>query len=76
MGQEVVRIFHNLETTPPLPTSWINFPTDEEPSNMFKYASFKLELSQDVVEWQRSTYSILDFMGDLGGLFDSLRLIG
>ena len=49
---------------------------DEEPYNTFKYASFEIELNQDGVIWQRSTYSALDFLGDLGGLFDALRFIG
>ena len=35
-----------------------------------------MEISQDVVLWQRQTYSVLDFLGDLGGLFDALRVIG
>ena len=26
--------------------------------------------------WQRQIYSTLDFLGDLGGLFDALRFIG
>ena len=25
--------------------------------------------------WQRQTYSGLDFLGDLGGLFDALKLL-
>ena len=26
--------------------------------------------------WNRQTYSLLDWLGDLGGLFDALRYIG
>ena len=33
-------------------------------------------LSPDVIVWNRQTYSTLDFLGDLGGLFDALKLIG
>lgn len=29
-------------------------------------------MSQDLKTWQRQTYSVLDFIGDLGGLLDGL----
>ena len=29
-----------------------------------------------MLQWNRQTYSVLDFLGDLGGLLDALRLIG
>ena len=33
-------------------------------------------MSRDVTNWTRSTYSILDWLGDLGGLLDILLHIG
>lgn len=33
-------------------------------------------MSLDLMSWSRSTYSILDWLGDLGGLFDMLRYFG
>lgn len=76
IGQSDESNFHTFETTAPQPTSWTDFPTKEEPDKYFKYASFDIVLNQDVVVWSRQTYSTLDFLGDLGGLFDALKLIG
>ena len=40
-----------------------------------KYAAIKIELDNSIQIHSRQTYSLLDFLGDLGGLFDALRLI-
>ena len=52
------------------------WPTKEEPDVKlpYKFASFWLELRQDVTFIERSTYSILEWLGDVGGLFDGLVL--
>ena len=76
LGQSTKLEFHTFDTLVTQPSAWTEFPTDDEPSKKFKYASFEIELSQDVIMWQRQTYSVLDWLGDLGGLFDALRLIG
>lgn len=68
--------FYTFQTLAPQESSWINFPTDENPSSLFKYSSFEIELNQDVMRWSRQTYSLLDFLGDIGGLFDCLIFIG
>ena len=54
-----------------------NWPTKEEPEPKYpyKFASFWLELRQDVTFIDRSTYSILEWLGDVGGLFDGLRVL-
>ena len=56
-------------------SSWNKFPTPEKPDIKFKYASIKIYLHKDISIHSRQTYSLLDFLGDLGGLFDALRLI-
>ena len=33
-------------------------------------------LERDVVHYKRSIYSTLDFLGDLGGLYDALLVLG
>ena len=33
-------------------------------------------MSLDVMNWNRQTYSLLDWLGDLGGLLDILLHIG
>ena len=32
-------------------------------------------MSLDKKRWSRQTYSLLDWLGDLGGLYDALRVI-
>ena len=39
------------------------------------YASIQITLDEEISKYSRQTYSLLDFLGDLGGLFDALRLI-
>ena len=35
-----------------------------------------LQFSQDKTSIERSTYSILEWLGDIGGLFDALKALG
>ena len=32
-------------------------------------------MSQDLITWNRQTYSVLDYIGDLGGLLDGLKYV-
>lgn len=57
---------------PPLPSSWIYYPTVESPSTRFKFASIEINFNLDQIMWTRQTYSLLDWLGDLGGLYDAL----
>ena len=57
------------------PSSWIYFPTEQNPSRRFMYTSMEIKMSLDLVTWTRQTYSLLDWLGDLGGLFDALWYI-
>jgi len=56
----------------PLPSAWINYPTKENPSTKYKFISVEFTASPHITRWQRQTYSLLDWLGDLGGLFDAL----
>ena len=76
LGQSDEIEFHTFQTSAPQPTAWTDFPNKKDPYAQYKYASFDIELNPDLVYWQRQTYSVLDFLGDLGGLLDALRLIG
>ena len=42
---------------------------------MYNFASVWIELDYQKIEIERSTYSILEWLGDVGGLFDGLLLI-
>ena len=48
------------------------WPTKENPYNQLKFGSAWIELSTKQTVVARSTYSLLDWLGDLGGLFDAL----
>ena len=39
---------------------------------MFKFDSFYFEQSSSMFEYERQTYSALEFVGDIGGLYDGL----
>ena len=71
-GQQEESSFYNYNLKSFEPSSWIIFPTAEKPNTLYKYVSVEINLSQDVVNWNRQTYSLLDWLGDLGGLFDAL----
>ena len=72
-GQEEEYDFYTYELPPPKPSSWNVYPTREKPDGMFKFGSIEINMSQDQITWNRQTYSILDYIGDLGGLLDGLR---
>ena len=38
----------------------------------YKFTSIDLILSSDIIVHERETYSILEWLGDIGGLFDAL----
>lgn len=51
------------------------WPTKSDPQS-HKFYSLEVELCQKTTTINRSTYSILDWIGDIGGLFDGLYFIG
>ena len=52
-----------------------NYPTPESPDGRYKFSSFSMFTSPDLTVTERSTYSILEWLGDIGGLYDALFLI-
>jgi hypothetical protein len=49
--------------------------SDYYPEN-YKVQGIAIYRNLDIVEIRRSTYDILNFLGDLGGLLDILSVIG
>lgn len=45
-------------------------------NDKYKYTSIAFLLSPDVTLIERETYSLLEWLGDIGGLFDALKTIG
>ena len=57
--------------TGPMHTRWIDFP------DYYKFVGIDVRLDVDLTMVERSVYSILEYLGDLGGLFDALhRILG
>ena len=54
------------------------FPTPDEPYGPYTYASLAITKLRvyDLKVYNRKTYSLLDWLGDVGGLIDGLYLIG
>ena len=69
-GKESVENFYTIDFIKPQPSSWTNYPS------LYKFTGFELNLSFDENITQRETYDILEWMGDLGGLFEALQIIG
>ena len=42
---------------------------------IYKFNSYFFQISEESTTIERSTYSLLDWLGDVGGLFDGLKLI-
>ena len=60
----------------PETSAWNKFPTDEDPLSRYKFTSVEVNFSADQLIVDRSTYSLLDWLGDMGGLLDALYLLG
>ena len=63
----------------PREAQWFELYEDEtynEPVRDDKIASFSFSMSFDTKQYTRSVYSILDFLGDVGGLLSILLPIG
>ena len=57
-------------------STWNSFPTKDEPNKHYKFASVAIYFNGELVQISRSTYSILDWLGDCGGLYGILLIIG
>ena len=67
--------FFGVSSSFPAASAWNKFPTPQKPLTRYKFASVELMHSADLLIVSRQTYSILDWLGDLGGLLDALYLI-
>ena len=58
------------------PSMFNKWPTEDEPDNIYQFGSFVLMQGQDLTLIDRHTYSGLEWLGDVGGLFGALQAIG
>ena len=63
-----------MDISEPGISSW-NEDLIKNPGGRYKFNSMELNFSQDLILIQRQTYSILDWLGDIGGLNDALLAI-
>ena len=52
------------------------WPTKENPYSIYKINGLWIELSPVLTTIERSTYSLLEWFGDVGGLLEALKIIG
>ena len=77
LGESEDREFHSyVDNIKSMYSAWQDFPTEENPYTLYKYASMEINLFKDMRQINRQTYSLLDWLGDCGGLLDALFFIG
>ena len=76
LGEEEEFLFNSVHFSNPRPSAWSGFPTDASPDTRYKFSSIAFTFGPDLNVIERSTYSILEWLGDVGGLFDALRILG
>ena len=52
------------------------WPTKEDPANYYKFSSFWIERGSETTTIERETYSALEWIGDIGGLYDGFLIMG
>ena len=52
------------------------YPTKENPDGVYKFVSFDIYVTLDALVTERESYSLLEWLGDIGGLLDALQYIG
>ena len=75
-GDEEEFEFSSVTFETPRPTAWMDFPTNAQPENKYKFGSLWINLSPDLQVVQRQTYSLLEWLGDIGGLLEALKYLG
>ena len=59
----------------PEPSYYYKWPTKEKPDALYKLTSLWLEQGPTKRIVERQTYNFLEWLGDVGGLFDGLLMI-
>ena len=75
LGQTEENTFTRLIIGETEPSNLGVWPTKENPV-MYKINSIYISMDMSITHIERKTYSILEWMGDVGGLFDGLKIVG
>ena len=67
--------FERIEFLKPEPSVYATWPTKKQ-SSSYKLSTFWFSLHPSMTTIERQTYSFLDWLGDVGGLLDGLKIIG
>lgn len=77
LGNAQQTFFYGKNEKPELiPSAWNKYPSKEDPYSKYKFTGIEIGVNPDLKQINRQTYSALDFLGDCGGLFDALLVIG
>ena len=57
------------------PTSWNTYPSESNPDALYKFASLNIALNRDLIVNHRSSYDLLDWIGDVGGFYSAIHII-
>ena len=76
LGQQDSGEFKQIKNFPAANSNYRKWPTAENPDGIWKFGAFWIEQGQNKIFMERSTYSLLEWLGDIGGLFDALLMIG
>lgn len=74
LGQSTTTEFEKINFDKDFSGAYDIWPTQDDP-NFYNIAQFYFELSSEKIMIERETYSALEWLGDVGGLVDGLRLI-
>ena len=66
--------FVHLIQKRPQVSSWRD-DLSEKPDGRYKFISAEVNFNMDLSAYNRQTYSLLDWLGDIGGLMDALYVI-
>jgi hypothetical protein len=69
IGQGKEYSLYQLKESGNFPSDWVDYPTN------YKFTSLNLVLDFDVMTETRQTLSLLDCIGNLGGLWQALIII-
>ena len=75
-GEEEEFEFYRVNFESSAPSFMDKWPTEEQPDNKYKFGSLWIELSQNEIKIERQTYSFLEWLGEIGGLFEMARVFG
>ena len=70
LGMQDEYSFYDMEFSSARPSSINKWPKD------YKFTSLSFEMAKESNVIERSTYSVLEWLGDVGGLHDALTIIG